>query len=330
MRWSSSTRFLFPFAAHTSPSFGFSASLNRNVDCFRGLAFSFPEYRSLSGLLSLPIFVFSFGLHLRYRSTGVYRYCVHSVHLAKREQKSGCDLVMSSIFGFSDYRRVAFTLLAIFAIRLLQANSLLSQFAIDTSLSAAFERLFSLGLAAFAFVPLFGLLLIQPRHDLALPPVVIKNRSRDELLLRYLRAAFWRSLLFSLALSASAILLLVASGIPLLTLIPFMVIEFLLILSFFFVCALMFYLATMLAGEASIVAGYALIIVFGVWDFMSMNVVGGGLPPIGWSHILLSSPITVSSLSSSLAWFALLACSIAFGLSLAIRCHDFIGRNSTQ
>ncbi|MCI8424250.1 MAG: hypothetical protein HFJ72_01100 [Adlercreutzia sp.] len=203
-------------------------------------------------------------------------------------------------------------------------DDVLGQLYANGAIDKAFERFFSLGLAGFVFVPLFGVLLIQPYHDLALVPVAVRCKSREEILFRYIAASLRRSAFFSFALCVSALPPLLMAGEIWQATISYTLLEFVELCGFFSVCALAFYLVSLLAKRAGLVAGFMIITIMGVWDFMSMNVAGGGLPYLGWSLALLQYPVSVYDAISSLSWFAFLACLMILGLSALIRRYDFV------
>ncbi len=115
-------------------------------------------------------------------------------------------------FGLSDYRRFVLVASVVCMLRVLQVDDVLGQLYANGAIDKAFERFFSLGLAGFVFVPLFGVLLIQPYHDLALVPVAVRCKSREEILFRYIAASLRRSAFFSFALCVSALPPLLMAG----------------------------------------------------------------------------------------------------------------------
>lgn len=149
-------------------------------------------------------------------------------------------------------------------------------------------------IACFVFVPTFGFLVARNVSFLRLECVVTRSMSRSAYVVRCFFMLLGEAALFAAFVSFSLIpLCMFHSGSSQLLAITVFESFFLQIL-FFATTALVYFCTETIIQTTPL--SYAMLIVYGLWDFVAGTTVGGGLPYIGWSMTLVNEPFDLSSL----------------------------------
>lgn len=96
---------------------------------------------------------------------------------------------------------------------------------------------------------------------------------------------------------------------------------------FFTVCGMLFFLVY--AATRSAALSYIAVLVYGLWDFMASNVVGGGLAPVGWSQVYVELPFSLTKMLGSFSFFAMLACLLIIATMLVTERMSFLARRGS-
>lgn len=182
----------------------------------------------------------------------------------------------------------------------------------------------NIAFASFVAVPLFGIVVSRSATVLFNTGVVVLHGTRSALSLRFLSGACVEALAYSIIFGATALPLQFFSfGIGFDSL-PLLLASLVLQTVFFLVCALLFSLIFMTTRLTAL--SYCAVILYGLWDFMALNVVGGGVPFIGWAHTLVQIPFEPADAVSKAAFLLAVASVLFLAIAVIVRQVDFLAK----
>ena len=176
-------------------------------------------------------------------------------------------------------------------------------------------------IGAFVLTPLLAVFAVRPAARLASPRFAVCAKTRAAAALHCLAAALCAGILAAVAVNASvALAILAGSSVQL----DWSVLLFSTALQAA-VCsiALMLYVDVALATGRSSVAFMACIL-YGLWDFMAQNVVGGGVPSLGWGLTIVSAGAVWADCLGRISLFGMALIVLFFVLMLCLARKDFI------
>lgn len=150
--------------------------------------------------------------------------------------------------------------------------------------------------AGFVLLPLFCATLPHPVSFVLSDSVMARTDSHLRHVLFCVRTLAFEAALFSAAISITAFALVAAffgvSGEFALSLVESFVLQ-----SVFLTTAGMICLCSVVALRSSAIS-YALVLIYGLWDFVAGSAVGGWLPYLGWGMTLVSYPYVWQSMAA--------------------------------
>lgn len=176
-------------------------------------------------------------------------------------------------------------------------------------------------IGAFVLTPLLAVFAVRPAARLASPQFAVCAKTRSAAALRCLAAALCAGVLAAVAVNVSvALAILVGSSAQL----DWSVLLFSTALQAA-VCsiALMLYVDAALAAGRSSVAFMACIL-YGLWDFMAQNVVGGGIPSVGWGLTVVSAGTVWADCLGRISLFGMVLIALFLALMFCLARKDFI------
>lgn len=176
-------------------------------------------------------------------------------------------------------------------------------------------------IGAFVLTPLLAVFAVRPAARLASPRFAVCAKTRSAAALRCLAAALCAGILAAVAVNVSvALAILVGSSVQL----DWSVLLFSTALQAA-VCsiALMLYVDVTLAMGRSSVAFMACIL-YGLWDFMAQNVVGGGIPSVGWGLTVVSARSVWADCLGRISLFGMVLIALFLVLVFCLARKDFI------
>lgn len=176
-------------------------------------------------------------------------------------------------------------------------------------------------IGAFVLAPLLAVFAVRPAARLASPQFAVCAKTRATAALRCLAAALCAGVLAAVAVNVSvALAILVGSSVQL----DWSVLLFSTALQAA-VCsiALMLYVDVALATGRSSVAFMACIL-YGLWDFMAQNVVGGGIPSVGWGLTVVSAGTVWADCLGRISLFGMVLIALFLALMFCLARKDFI------
>lgn len=187
-------------------------------------------------------------------------------------------------------RRSAWVMLLVLsAVRIVEGATVLVE-AVEGGLSAcqALALANNPAVAGFVLLPLFCATLPHSVSFVLSDSVMARIGSHLRHVLFCVRTLAFEAVLFSAAISITAFALVVAFfGVS--SELALSLVESFVLQSVFLTTAGMICLCTMAALRSSAIS-YALVLIYGLWDFVAGSAVGGWLPYLGWGMTLVSHP----------------------------------------
>ena len=137
--------------------------------------------------------------------------------------------------------------------------------------------------AAFILIPLFTLTLIQPATIIASPHFAVGSNNRKRAATRCSVLTFLIGAVCSIATNASSVFVIVGLAPDRIVWAPLMISTVL--QTIVFTTNALLYMVLFLMFERGAVSFLGCFL-YGLWDFMAQNVVGGGVPSVGWGLTL--------------------------------------------
>lgn len=201
--------------------------------------------------------------------------------------------------------------------------SFYEEFAAPSGLS--FADLYSLcngsNMAAFIWIPLLSASIVRPATKISSAHFAVGSGSR-------LMAAA-RCLAFSMAVGTAFALVINVSAIPVIACAekPAMVWEPLFLSTALqaLVCssAALVYLIALFAFDKSGLA-FMSCMLYGMWDFMAQNVVGGGVLSIGWNHAIVSPSLGTADLVFRFSFLGSVLVALLIAAFVVIERKDYL------
>lgn len=225
-------------------------------------------------------------------------------------------------------RTTAVVLIALLCCAAFQAFALgAGQFA-GLDVSRGYALVNNSGFASFVLVPLFGFLSVRPSRIFLHAAVASACGSRRMLALRSALCSIQQAACYALAVNVMAVPLLFIRLQVSFDQLPVVVLaSFVLQTLFFAVCGMLFFLVYAAVRTAAL--SYVAVLVYGLWDFMASNVVGGGLATVGWSHVYVELPLSFTKILGSFSFFAMLACLLVVATMLVTKRMSFLARRGS-
>lgn len=175
--------------------------------------------------------------------------------------------------------------------------------------------------AAFLLTPLMIMCIIRPASLMAEPYFAAGSGSRQYAALRCLAVSGIIGFSFSLAINVSAaVVALVSTGRMLSW--DFVVVSIMLHAMVCTVIALIYLYVLLLSGQG--VFAFMASLLFGLWDFMAQNVVGGGVPSIAWGRASLVANFQTSDLLFPISFLTLILAILFFGVLVTFYKKDYV------
>lgn len=228
---------------------------------------------------------------------------------------------MACLFLNRNYQAlIAITLLII--VRAIQSFAIKSGILIvGDSFEEAYEFCNASNIASFVLVPLVAVALIRPAGIMATEHFAVWSQSRQIAAFRCFFFVIVFGFCASIAINASALAAIEigsairvnCAGVVLSTLMQGMV------------CAIasMFYMAFLLISGREAIAFMACVL-YGLWDFMAQNVVGGGVPSIGWGLSIVLDTTPVSDAIFRFAIFGMILVALFLTIFICFLQKDYI------
>ena len=180
--------------------------------------------------------------------------------------------------------------------------------------------------ASFAFVPIFGFVVMRAVRFLQADFVVARSVSRRQHALRCAIILAKRSFALVLVLTVTFLPIVLAVLGPSSQVLLYFAETFALQVLFFEVVALLYLCVQMLVRSAAL--SYALMLLYGLWDFMAGTIVGGGLPAIGWCVTLVADPLDATAFGAGVVVLAVQVAFLFVVLLVAATRVDLLERRS--